>query len=45
MITSNLASKKTKLKKFLKKFKKVVDIDLTVCYINKAVAKNNSEEP
>ena len=37
--------KKKKIKKFLKKFKKVVDMRLAVCYINKAVAKNNSEEP
>ena len=40
--TSNLRGKKHKLKKFLKKFKKVVDIDLTVCYINKAVAKTTA---
>ena len=43
--TNTCEARKGSWKKFLKKLKKVVDMRMTVCYINKAVAKNNSDEP
>ena len=41
-INQYLRSKNKVGKSFLKKFKKVVDMSYTVCYINKAVAKTTA---